>query len=141
MWNVITEETGEWWPRDFYVNPESTTVRIEARLGGHMFEDAGEGQGTIWGTVTQLKKFESPRLSAEMWPEYGGPARTIQRYDLSETEEGTMLRFTDTMYGRVSPSARKRMQDGWDYLMGKALKNYAEKAERPPLESPLSCGE
>ena len=76
-----------------------------------------------------------------MWPEYGGPARTIQRYDLSETEEGTTLRFTDTMYGAGSPSARKRMQDGWDYLMGKALKNYAEKAERPPLESPLSCGE
>lgn len=139
VWHAITADTSSWWPRDFYVGSDAKSFHIEPRIGGHMFEDWGDGEGAIWATVTLVKKHEKLRLSSEVWPEYGGPARTIQRYDLSDADGGgTTLRFTDTMYGRVTESSMASLNEGWNYLMGRALKDYVEEGKRPPDQSPLA---
>jgi uncharacterized protein YndB with AHSA1/START domain/DNA-binding transcriptional ArsR family regulator len=139
VWQTLTSEASLWWPKDYYVNAEGSTFHIEPKIGGYMFEDYGDGEGTIWATVTQVKKNESMRLSAEVWPEFGGPARSIHVYTLSDKDGGTMLRFADTMYGRVTAGTIASMTEGWNYLFGKAFKDYAEEGTRPPDSSPLSC--
>lgn len=140
VWQAITADTSSWWPRDFYVDPDAKSFHIEPRIGGHMFEDWGDGEGAIWATVTLVKKNEKLRLSSEVWPEYGGPARTIQCYDLSDADGGfTRLRFTDTMYGRILESSMASLNEGWNYLMGRALKEFVEQGKQPPDRSPLAC--
>ncbi len=139
VWRTLTEDAGSWWPKDYYVQAEGSTFRIEPRVGGHMFEDYGDGEGTIWATVTQVKRPVALRLSAEIWPEFGGPARSIQHFDLKDQDDGTLLRFTDTLYGQISPKSLTSMDEGWQYLFGKAFKDYAETGARPPDTSPLSC--
>ena len=125
VWQSITEDIGAWWPRDCAVDP-AATFRLDARLGGLMFEDAGDGEGTIWGTVTHVKRNVCMRLSAEIWPEFGGPARSIQRYDLTGGESGTTLRFTDTLFGKVTAKTGQSMKEGWEFLFGDALKRHVE---------------
>lgn len=139
VWQALVDDAASWWPKDYYVSAEGARFKIDARIGGHMWEDYGDGEGTIWATVTQCKKHEALRMSAEVWPEYGGPARTVQRYNLEDQDGGTLLRFRDTMYGRVTEGALKSMQAGWDYLLGKAFKDYVESGKVPPDESPIEC--
>jgi len=45
VWKALVEETSSWWHRDFYTGRNPRAFHIEARLGGAMWEDWGDGQG------------------------------------------------------------------------------------------------
>ncbi len=46
------------------------------------------------------------------------------------------------MYGRVTAGTIASMTEGWNYLFGKAFKDYAEEGTRPPrLLSPVMLRE
>ena len=43
VWNAIIDDIATWWPRDFYANAETKQFVIEPRVGGRLYEDAGDG--------------------------------------------------------------------------------------------------
>ena len=87
-----------------------------------------------------------PRTQIDrLWKAMADPARRrildLLR-DRPQRTGGTKLRFADTMYGRVTAGTIASMTEGWNYLFGKAFKDYAEEGTRPPrLLSPVMLRE
>ena len=47
----LIEETTFWWSKEFYTSPKTKGFHMEAKLGGKMYEDWGNGAGVIWYEV------------------------------------------------------------------------------------------
>jgi uncharacterized protein YndB with AHSA1/START domain len=126
VWAALTDGAGAWWPQDFYSHPAPRDFRIEPRPGGRMWEDWGDGQGMLWATVTTVRNEELLELSGELTPAFGGPARTLQRFELVEADGGTTLKLSDCVYGSVSAALKGQLEAGWKALLEGGLKAHLE---------------
>ncbi len=131
VWKALVKETGKWWPRDFYTNPDARNFIIEPKLGGRMYEDWGKGEGLIWATVTGVKAPTMLELAGVSSPAWGGPNTHYHAFRLVATNEGTRVDFTDAIHGRVSDELAKSLHDGWVMLFEEALKQHCEKRAKP----------
>ena len=84
---------------------------IEPRPGGRWFRDLGGDGGHLWGFVQSIKR---PAL-LEIWgPLFMSTAATSNlMYRLSETDEGTLITFTHTVFGPFPEDHRPQMGAGW----------------------------
>jgi hypothetical protein len=100
-----------------------------------MYEDWGNDQGLLWATVVTLKEPETLQLAGELFTEYGGPGRSQTSYKLEADGNKTVLRFTETAFGRISEKTGKSLDEGWNYLLAQCLKAFAEGKTLP--EEPI----
>jgi hypothetical protein len=109
--------------------PEGTPLPmvLEARPGGRWYRDLGADSGHLWGFVQSIKR---PAL-LEIWgPLFMSTAATSNlMYRLSETAEGTVIRFTHTLVGPFPEEHRSRLGSGWAALHAR-VKTAAEAAAR-----------
>ena len=133
VWKALTEEISAWWPAAFLETGEAR-FRIEPRVGGRMFEDAGDGEGILWATVTVVRAPEILCLAGDLFPEYGGPGRSYSRYELSVDGDETILRFRDLTCGRLTPATCASLTKGWKFLFEGALKAWLEGRPAPAWE-------
>lgn len=132
VWRALVEETGRWWPRDFYAGPGESFV-LEPRLGGRMYEDWGNGAGATWYTVTEIQPAKSLGLSGTMPAAFGGPALSLLRLVLrpeGPNGKATVLELTDSEFRLATESARASLDEGWRLLFEQAFKRYVEGGER-----------
>lgn len=139
VWRCLTEEPASWWQRDFYVGAAPVGFHIEARPGGRMYEDWGDDQGLVWGTVIAIEKGRWLLLTGELTAEFGGPARNQLDLRLEETASGTKVRLTETVYGQVSEATGSSQKQGWQQLFGEGFKRFVETGEKPALPATLSA--
>jgi len=125
VWRALTEEIGEWWPRDFCVGDLERFV-LEPKLGGRMYEDWGGGAGLIWAVVTGLRQGELLQLSGELSKDFGGPARNITTIKLRAEGDGTHVTLGDSVYGSVSAKTGTDLDAGWRHLFAGCLKPFVE---------------
>jgi uncharacterized protein YndB with AHSA1/START domain len=96
--------------------PEGTPLPmiLEPRPGGRWYRDLGGDDGHLWGFVQSIKQ---PVL-LEIWgPLFMSTAATSNLlYRLSETPEGTLIRFTHTLVGPFPEEHRSRLATGWTAL-------------------------
>jgi uncharacterized protein YndB with AHSA1/START domain len=87
---------------------------IEARPGGRWYRELGGDNGHLWGFVQSIKR---PTL-LEIWgPLFMSTAATSNlMYRLSETPEGTLIKFTHTVVGPFPEDHRPGMGAGWTVL-------------------------
>ena len=93
---------------------------LETRPGGRWFRDLGGDNGHLWGFVQSIKR---PAL-LEIWgPLFAsnGAISTIT-YRLSETPEGTLIKFTHIMVGPFPEDHRSRLAMGWTSLHARIRK-------------------
>ncbi len=92
-------------------------MMIEPHPGGRWYRDLGEDNGHLWGFVQSIKR---PVL-LEIWgPLFMSSAATSNLiYRLSETPEGTLIRFTHTLVGTVPEEHRAPLKSGWTALHGR----------------------
>ena len=57
IWNLLTHNIATWWPEHFHSSEETKQFTMEPRVGGMIFEDQGDGNGVLWGTILQ---FDAP---------------------------------------------------------------------------------
>lgn len=126
VWKVITEEAGSWWDSDFAALPGSGGVKLEARLGGRLYEETPDGKALEWARVIAVNPPVSIDFQGIMTPSFGGPTITTVQLSLAEVEGGTELTMTDGLIGRVTDEGLAQMGIGWDFLFGTKLKAYAE---------------
>ncbi len=131
VWSALVEETGSWWHRDFYTTSDAKSFHIEAKLGGLMFEDWGDGHGQIWGRVNGIRAPSYLQVIGDSSREWGGPNRGFMTWKLEEAEAGTVVRFEHCFFGKASDQTRDSLDAGWQLLFGKCLKQYAETGEGP----------
>jgi uncharacterized protein YndB with AHSA1/START domain len=126
VWKVITEEAGSWWDSDFAALPGSAGVILEARLGGRLYEETNDGKALEWARVIAINPPISIDFQGIMTPAFGGPTLTTVHLSIAETETGSELTMTEGLLGRITDASLAQMQQGWDFLFGHKLKNYAE---------------
>jgi hypothetical protein len=58
----LTDGIGEWWPAKSYVGTSPKRFTLEPNVGGRVFEDWGDGEGALFGTIPGSRS--SARLAA-----------------------------------------------------------------------------
>ena len=99
---------------------------LEPRPGGRWYRALAGDDGHLWGFVQSIKR---PTL-LEIWgPLFMSTAATSNLlYRLSETPEGTLIKFTHTLVGPFPEDHRPRLVSGWTALHARVRKD-AESAE------------
>jgi hypothetical protein len=93
---------------------------LEAYPGGRWYRDLGGENGHLWGFVQSIKR---PAL-LEIWgPLFMSTAATSNlQYRLSETSDGTLIKFTHTLVGPFPEEHRSRLATGWTALQARVRK-------------------
>lgn len=128
VWKALITDTSRWWPKEFFANPDSKGMVIEPRVGGRMFEDAGDGAGVLWGIINV---FDPPRgldIVGFLSPAFGGPATTMIQITLQESGLGTLLQLSDHTWGPIAPGLKKSLLEGWRALIADSLAPFVETA-------------
>jgi len=127
VWKALTTDIGKWWGKDFCTSPNTKKFVLDAQIGGLMYEDAGSGQGLVWGMVIGVDKPNSLQIKGHLSAEFGGPAVSFQHFKLEEKGKTTELKFSDTIFGAIDDGFEKSLTKGWKDIFGKALKAYLDK--------------
>jgi DNA-binding transcriptional ArsR family regulator len=127
VWKAIVEKPGSWWRKDFFAGPVKE-FRFEARPGGRLWEDWGNGGGLVWYTVAAVTPGKSLDLAGQLMPAYSGgsAATTFLRLELEGAGKKTNLKLTDNLFGRLSPDLHDNVKQGWTQLFT-GLKEFAER--------------
>ena len=64
VFDALTRDVDKWWHHRH--EPGQSIVRLEPRVGGHFWEDFGDGQGALWGVVMYVKRPDVLRLSGPL---------------------------------------------------------------------------
>lgn len=127
VWRALTHEIDAWWRRDFFTSSRTRRFVLEARLGGRLYEDAGDGEGLQWAQVIGIEAPSKLDLIGYIAPDFGGPATAYHCFRLkAHAEGGTQLKFTDALHGRVDDAQAQMLADGWKLLLAEGLKPYLE---------------
>lgn len=96
--------------------PEGTPLPmvLELHPGGRWYRELGGENGHLWGFVQSVKR---PAL-LEIWgPLFMSTAATSNlQYRLSETPDGTLIKFTHTVVGPFPEDHRPKLATGWSAL-------------------------
>ncbi len=93
---------------------------LETYPGGRWYRDLGGENGHLWGFVQSIKR----PLLLEIWgPLFMSTAATSNlQYRLSETSDGTLIKFTHTLVGPFPEEHRSRLATGWTALHARVRK-------------------
>ncbi len=131
VWQALTRDIGRWWPAKFYVGKAPVRFALEPQVGGRVFEDWGDGEGSLWGTVATVRVGELLQWTADLPADYGGPARNMTTFRLNDDGEGTRLQFRDTLFGELSEEFGEQLTQGWGFLLRQCLQPWAETGRQP----------
>lgn len=135
VWKALVDETGDWWHRDFSTAPGMQAFTIEPTLGGKVFEDWGNGNGQMWGTVYGFREPNFLQFVGDVSKDWGGPARSIITWRLEESGAETLLRHEHSQLGPTSDKTRSSLETGWQFLLRDCLKPFAETGKAPEVGS------
>jgi DNA-binding transcriptional ArsR family regulator/uncharacterized protein YndB with AHSA1/START domain len=127
VWYALTKQTGSWWRKDFYTSSNTRDFILEPKLGGLMYEDAGNGEGLVWATVIGLQSPNLLELKGHLTPAFGGPAISFIKITLEEAGTGTLFKLSDTTFGEIGPKLKQSLTEGWQLLFAEGMKEFIEK--------------
>ena len=125
VWNALVHDIAQWWPKQAFMT-KAHKLTFEARVGGRVFEDAGDGTGGIWWHVHAIETGAYVVLLGHIWPGQGGPATSIAKLTLEDRKGQTTLKIHDSMFGRLTDERVASIQHGWEGLFAGGLKPYIE---------------
>ena len=93
---------------------------LETHPGGRWYRELGGDNGHLWGFVQSIKR---PVL-LEIWgPLFMSTAATSNLlYRLTETPEGSLIKFTHTLVGPFPDDHRPQIATGWAALHARVRK-------------------
>jgi DNA-binding transcriptional ArsR family regulator len=132
VWTALFERPESWWPAAHRAVGGKAVMSFEARLGAQLREAAPDGGGIIWYQVFALDPMRSVDLSGQLATRYGGPASSLLHIEIvpGEREGSSVLKLTDSVYGRIGPGLRASLAAGWQAILGEGLVAHAEAADR-----------
>lgn len=126
VFDAITRDIGQWWA--FRLAEHGSQLILEPQVGGRFYEDLGDGEGALWGTVTRIKRPEILRLSGPLG--MTTPVVSVYTYELSDSDGGTLLKLSHHVVGEPSPKWEESHRRGWGQLLNRYLKAYVEEGKR-----------
>ncbi len=136
VWRALTTEIAAWWPEEFYAGgePKKRRYHLEAEPGGRMFEEWEGGGGVLWATVVAVDPEKQLQVMGTNFPNWGGPSVWFGTWELEVDGSETVLRFSESTFGRTSDSLAAQKDRGWRYLFGGVLKAHIESTPVPAWE-------
>lgn len=119
---IFTDGIATWWPLATHstYGDRATTVVLEGRAGGRLYEVSDEGKDADWGTVTV---WEPPhRLVCEWRLPPGNPIATELELRFLPEGEGTRVELEHRGWERHRDRAqelRDRYVPGWEAVLGR----------------------
>ena len=121
---TILEELG---PGSVMPDGKPFPMKIEPWPGGRWYRDLGEDNGHLWGFVQSIKRPGLLEIWGPLFMSSGATSHLI--YRLSETPEGSLIKFTHTVVGPFPDDYRSGLTMGWTALLARVRKA-AESAAR-----------
>ncbi|MBX7192783.1 MAG: SRPBCC domain-containing protein [Sandaracinaceae bacterium] len=116
VWDAITEpsQLASWWGGELY---RTYDWSLDLRPGGAWSTKADGKQGltTVHGEILELER--PHRLVMSWHASWDGDARTVLRYELSETSRGTLVRVVLERFVDRPASCENHTQ-GWHLVLG-----------------------
>ena len=125
VWNALINDVGSWWRKDFHAY-EHSTIQLEPRAGGRLFETSATGAEGIWYNVIALIPEKVLDMAGHLMPQFGGPATTLLRVSLQEDGDTTVVKISDSIFGRLGDAVLNNVTEGWRLLFEEGLKPYIE---------------
>jgi DNA-binding transcriptional ArsR family regulator/uncharacterized protein YndB with AHSA1/START domain len=123
VFKALTKDINSWWK--FRLGEESSTLIFEPHLTGRFYEDWGNGEGALWGTVTYFRENEEIRLNGHLG--MSGAVNSYYSYKLSGEGNKTVLQLSHHTVGILEPHWEESHRHGWNELLAVHLKNFIEK--------------
>jgi len=122
VWDALFNAPGSWWPAEHRLYGAESTMSFAPRLGAELREERG-GQGLVWYNVTALDPLRSVDMIGHLAARFGGPATSLLHIEIAPgAEEGTsVLKLTDSVFGRIGPGLRASLTEGWQAIVGTGL--------------------
>ena len=108
---ALLEEMG---PRNQTSDGTPLPMVIDPRPGGRWFRDLGGDNGHLWGFVQSVKRPALLEIWGPLFMSTGATSNLM--YRLSETDGGTLISFTHTVFGPFPEDHRPRVGTGWAAL-------------------------
>lgn len=127
VWKALVDDTGAWWPKDFYITADPRPMTLEAKAGGRLFERGKNGSELLWFTVFAIDPEKSMDLVGHLAPAYGGPATTMLHLELEPDGGGaTLLKVSDAIFGHIGEKLQT-IKDGWHIIFHDNFKAFIER--------------
>ncbi len=121
---LFTDDIASWWPLDSHSlsaagGETATSVAVEPREGGQIFETMPDGRTAPWATITEWQQGE--RLSFDWY--VGRDREDATQVQVSFTPDGTGTRVElihdgfDRL-GSEAETACANYNTGWDHVLG-----------------------
>jgi uncharacterized protein YndB with AHSA1/START domain len=125
----FTEGFASWWPlARFHAATDPAVCVFEGRVGGRVFERAGNGAETVWGEVVA---WDPPHLAAFTWL-VGVDEERAQRVEVTFTSVtgGTEVRLVHSGWEKLGDRAvaqRDAYDKGWVAVFEQGFAAYADR--------------
>jgi DNA-binding transcriptional ArsR family regulator/uncharacterized protein YndB with AHSA1/START domain len=123
VWSTLTDHVETWWPVAHRAGQPAALMSMDASLGGALSEKSPDGSGVEWYRVIAVDARKSIDLAGHLASRYGGPAMSMLHLSLEPgtTEGTTILRLTDSVFGKTGPGLRASLTSGWQAIIGEGL--------------------
>jgi len=123
VWEALFEQVESWWPAAHRAVGGDAVMSFEPRLGGQLREARADGGGLAWYEVIALEPLRSVDLAGHLATRYGGPASSLLHIELvpGARDGTTILKLTDSVFGRIGPNLRASLGEGWQAIVGEGL--------------------
>ncbi|HEY9126565.1 MAG TPA: SRPBCC domain-containing protein [Acidobacteriaceae bacterium] len=120
--DALLEQLG---PSSEKMDGEPMPLKLEAWPGGRWFRDLGDDNGHFWANVQAIKRptlleFSGPLMMSQ-------PVTNNVQYRLSQSGDGTLIKFRHSGFGLIQEDHKKGVNGGWSYIHGK-VRERAEKS-------------
>jgi hypothetical protein len=126
VWKALFEQPQSWWPAAHRAVGGDAVMRFAPELGAQLREE-GPGGGLVWYQVIAIEPMRSVDLAGHLAARYGGPASSLLHIEIVPgAEEGSsVLKLTDSVFGRIGPELRASLTSGWQAIVGEGLVAFA----------------
>ena len=87
---------------------------IEPHPGGRWYRDLGGDDGHLWGFVQSIKRPTLLEIWGPLFMSTGATSNLM--YRLTETSDGTLIKFSHSVVGPVPDDHRPGLTTGWSAL-------------------------
>jgi DNA-binding transcriptional ArsR family regulator/uncharacterized protein YndB with AHSA1/START domain len=124
VFDALTRDINQWWAYRLG-EARPSTLHFEPKMGGRFYEDWGNGEGAVWGTVYYIQSPQEIRVSGPLGMK--GAVTSDYTYVLEEKGSSTVLKLSHQASGLLHPDWEKNHRHGWQELLGDFLKAFVEK--------------
>lgn len=134
VWESLVAGIDDWWGEPYISSPERISLTLDPRVGGLLFEDWGSGNGTIWATVSTVRRPYRIELDGTFMMPGAFHGNVAIGIDADPTHPAqSQIGLTHRAIGDITDDTIALWEGGWHELIA-SLAQHATVAEHATSE-------